>query len=193
MFLKGKCRHCGDRISIKYPVVELFTGIVFLITYLNFGVSVGFFSSVFLFCALIVISFIDLEHRIIPDSIVIALIIAGIFFNIVNTEITWLDSLIGFFAASIPLLIIAMIFKGGMGGGDIKLMAAAGLFLGWRLILLSLFIASIAGSIIGIGLMVFEKKKRKDAIPFGPFLATGIFTSLLYGVSIIEWYIGQFF
>lgn len=193
IFVKGRCRYCKDKISIRYPLIELLTGIVFIMTFFHYGVSIQFFSTIFLFSALIAISFIDIKHRIIPDGIIITLIVAGVFFNIINSEITWIDSLIGFFAASVPLLTIALVSKGGMGGGDIKLMAAAGLFLGWRLILLSLFISSIIGAVIGIGLVLLGIKKRKDTLPFGPFLSLGIMISLLYGGSIIKWYLGHFY
>ncbi|WP_198543744.1 prepilin peptidase [Petroclostridium xylanilyticum] len=189
ILLRGKCRFCKQKISIRYPLVELLNGAVCLWIYSIYGMSVQFAGLAFLASALIVIAFIDYAHRIIPNRIVIVMLAAGIVYVYFNPYITYGDAILGFFAASLPLLILAVLSNGGMGGGDIKLMAAAGVFLGWKLILLSLVFASIIGSFIGIILILLKIIKREDPIPFGPFLSAGIFISILYGQKIIEWYL----
>ncbi len=192
IWLKGQCRYCCNKISIIYPLVELLNAVAYLWLYSTFGLSVSFAGFALLTSALIVISFIDLKHKIIPDSILILLFIVGVIYNIINPELTILNSALGFFAVSVPLFILALITNGGMGGGDIKLMAVVGIFLGWKLVLISLFIASLLGSIVGISLMLFKQIKRKEHIPFGPFLAAGIFIAILYGNMIWDWYLGQY-
>jgi leader peptidase (prepilin peptidase)/N-methyltransferase len=189
ILLRGKCRFCKQKISIRYPLVELLNGAVCLWIYSIYGMSVQLAGLAFLASALIVIAFIDYAHRIIPNRIVIVMLAAGIVYVYFNPYITYRDAILGFFAASLPLLILAVLSNGGMGGGDIKLMAAAGVFLGWKLILLSLVFASIIGSFIGIILILLKIIKREDPIPFGPFLSAGIFISMLYGQKIIEWYL----
>ena len=188
ILLGRKCRSCDQNISLSYPMVELLNGLIYLLLYTIFGLSIKCAGMAFLSSILLVVSFIDLQYQMIPDSVILVMIIAGVIYNLFNTELTYLDSLLGFFAASIPLFIIAVVSKGGMGGGDIKLMAAAGIFLGWQLILLSLFLAFIIGSIISIILIVMQLKNRKDIIPFGPFLSAGIFVAFLYGSEIVNWY-----
>ncbi|WHH59664.1 A24 family peptidase [Petroclostridium sp. X23] len=193
IILGGKCRVCKQKISMKYPLVELFNGAVYLWIYSFYGLSVQFYAFGFLASCLIVISFIDFEHQIIPNGIIIFMMIFGIIFPYFNKSLGYSDAVIGFFAASIPLLIIAILSRGGMGGGDIKLMAVAGLFLGWKLILLALILGCIVGSVIGLALILLKKIQRRDKIPFGPFLATGIFIAMLYGNQILQWYIGMYF
>ncbi|MDK2800101.1 MAG: leader peptidase (prepilin peptidase) / N-methyltransferase [Clostridiales bacterium] len=190
LFLGGKCRFCKEKVSIQYPSVELLNGSIYVWLYFIYSLSVQFFGMAFLASTLIVISFIDFKYSIIPNRIILVLLIGGIIYNILDKELTYVDSIAGFFAASFPLLVIAVLSKGGMGGGDVKLMAVAGIFLGWQLILLALFLASMIGSVVGIALIVLKIKKRKDLIPFGPFLAAGIFIVMLYGHEIIKWYLG---
>lgn len=188
LFLKGSCRHCKTHISIKYPLVELLTGVLFALVYFQKGFTPTAGLTLILVAILVVISFIDLEHQIIPDGLVIVTIVLGIL-NIFVSGKGPLEHVIGFFAVSLILLLVAILSNGGMGGGDIKLMAAAGLFLGWKLILLSLVVASIVGSFISIGLLVSKKADRKSMIPFGPFLSIGILISCLFGDQIISWYL----
>lgn len=188
VFLRGKCRYCHSAISVKYPLIELLTGVLFILVYFQYGLTILAALTAILTAVLVVISFIDLRHQIIPDGlvlVVLALGIAALFFSGRSP----LEHIIGFFVVSGLLLAVALLSNGGMGGGDIKLMAAAGLFLGWKLILLSLILASILGSLISIGLLVSKKANRKSMIPFGPFLSLGILISALYGDLLIYWYL----
>ena len=189
MLLRGKCKGCGAGISVKYPVVELLTGFLFVWVFSAFGVSAAFLKYALLASVLLVVSLIDLEHQIIPDEIVIFSIVAGIVMNIAARDVSLMSSAIGFFAASGILLLLAIITKGGMGGGDIKLMAAVGLFIGTGPVLLGLFLSFIIGGIISFILILFKIKGRKDYIPFGPFLSIGSFISALFYSEIIYWYI----
>ncbi len=189
MLLRGKCKGCGAGISVKYPVVEMLTGFLFVWVFSVFGVSATFLKYALLASVLVVVSLIDLEHQIIPDEIVVFSIAAGIIMNIAARDVSLTNSAIGFFAASGILLMLAILTKGGMGGGDIKLMAAVGLFIGTGPVLLGLFLSFIIGGIISFILILFKIKGRKDYIPFGPFLSIGSFISALFYSEIIYWYI----
>jgi len=188
LFLRGSCRYCKKHISIQYPLVELLTGLLFVLVFYQFGLTPLGGLVAILVSVLIIITFIDLKHQIIPDELVIIIFVCGIISIFLSDKSPW-EHIIGFFTVSVILLVIAFLSKGGMGGGDIKLMAAAGLFLGWKLILLSLLIASVAGSMVSIILLVSKKVDRKSMVPFGPFLSIGILTSALYGDYIIWWYL----
>ena len=186
----GKCRNCKTKLSVQYPLIELLNGLIYVWIFM----AKGFQPESILFCicasVLIVISVIDWRTYEIPFGCNIIIGILGIvrvFLNLAH----WYDYVIGFFAVSGLFLIIYWITKGrGIGGGDIKLMAAAGLLLGWQNILLSLMIGSIAGSVIHLALMKVQGKDR--VLAFGPYLAFGIFISMLYGNDIITWYLGMF-
>ena len=188
--LRGKCRSCKSKISIQYPIVELLTGLLFGLIFLQYGLSLSGLTTSILVSILIAISFIDLKHQIIPDGLVLIIFFVGIG-NIFLSGKSPIEHIIGFFAVSLLLLLVAVLSNGGMGGGDIKLMAAAGLFLGWKLIVLSLILASIVGSVISIFLLATKKADRKSMIPFGPFLSIGILLSSLYGDAIINWYLAN--
>ena len=196
LILGGKCRNCDERISIQYPLVEAVCGILFAVIFLVHGISLDFLFTAVISVVLVAISVIDLRSMTIPNGLVISLIVISslyttcrfIFPGLFSGTITWFDPLIGFVAASLPLLLIAVITKGGMGGGDIKLMAAAGIFLGWKGILVALLVGSLIGAVVSSVLMLMGKKNRKDMIPFGPFLCLGILFAALFANPIIEWY-----
>ena len=186
----GKCRNCKTKLSVQYPLIELLNGLIYVWIFM----AKGFQPESILFCicasVLIVISVIDWRTYEIPFGCNIVIGILGIVRVILDLA-HWYDYVIGFFAVSGLFLIIYWITKGrGIGGGDIKLMAAAGLLLGWQNILLSLMIGSIAGSVIHLALMKIQGKDR--VLAFGPYLAFGIFISMLYGNEIITWYLGMF-
>lgn len=186
----GKCRNCKTKLSAQYPLIELLNGLIYVWIF----IVKGFCPESILFCicasVLIVISVIDWRTYEIPFGCNIVIGILGIVRVILDLA-HWYNYVIGFFAVSGLFLIIYWITKGrGIGGGDIKLMAAAGLLLGWQNILLSLMIGSIAGSVIHLALMKIQGKDR--VLAFGPYLAFGIFISMLYGNDIITWYLGMF-
>lgn len=188
ILLRGKCRNCKQKLSFQYPAVEFCNGLAYVGIFLIYGVSKETLIVCALFSILLVIAFIDYSHYIIPNGLVIALFVLALIHLVFDLN-QWLAYVIGFFAASACLLIIAIISRGKMGGGDIKLMAVAGLLIGWKYILLALMLGSILGSIIGITLMAFKIIRRNQMIPFGPFLSAGILIAAIYGQQIIDWYL----
>lgn len=189
-FLKGRCRHCGEKYSPRYMVVELITGIFYFIIYLKFGYGVLFFKGIILFSILLIIGFIDYDNKIIPDSLNLILLLSGIFLNIFFNLISFKSMGFGFLAGFGFLFLIALI--GPMGGGDIKLMGATGVFLGFKYTVMSMFLGFVTGGLISSVLLIFKIVKPKDMIPFGPFLCFGIFTSFLFGNEIFSWYFNTF-
>lgn len=202
LLLGGKCRACHEPISPRYLIVELFTGLLVVALYSRFGLSYTFVVSFIFAAALIVISFIDLDVRIVPDVISLPGIVIGLLTSVIGFffpetfEVipTPLSSLIGVLVGGGFLLATAWIYEkvtgvDGMGGGDIKLLAMIGAFLGWQSIPLTLFIASVLGSVIGVGLMVATGAGRRLALPFAPFLCSGALIYLFYGEALIRFYL----
>lgn len=193
LLLQGRCRSCGGKISLRYPVVEFLTGIVFLLSLLKFEGGVKLFSSLILVSLLIMIFFIDLEHLIIPDVIVLPGLGLGILISFFPGFPSPLEALWGLLLGGSVLYLIALISswiarKESMGGGDVKLAAMIGTFLGWKMTALSLILAFITGALVSLVLLGAKIKGRKDVVPFGPFIALGGFVSLLAGEMIIRWY-----
>ncbi|MBE3579604.1 MAG: prepilin peptidase [Caldanaerobacter subterraneus] len=189
ILLKGRCRYCGGKISIRYPVVELLTGIVFVVIYSKFGLDVKAFSYMFLSSVLISASFIDLEHKIIPNSIIIAGFIGALIFRLLMYSYGFLDYILGLLLGGGILLLISFLSGGEMGGGDVKLMALIGFFIGWKLVLLNLLLGVVLGALAGVLLVLFKIKSRKDYIPFAPYLSLGWLISILYGYEILNYYL----
>ncbi len=189
IFLLGKCRKCRSPISIQYPIVEAINAGGYLYLYTRFGLTGEAGLYALFFSALLVITFIDLYHKIIPDVISLPGIGVGLLACLFVLPPAFLDALIGASLGWGLFYLVAFLSRGGMGGGDIKLIAMIGAFLGWEKMLLTIMLGAFAGSIVGIALMIFFRKSRKYAVPFGPFLALGALVSLLWGTSIIEWYL----
>jgi len=192
ILLKGKCAYCGSRISFRYPFVEILNGILYVLAYLSFGLTPYLLFILIFISAMIVVSFIDIDFQIIPDQISVPLIFIGFIFSLFSHGYTgfvsdFKESLIGIVVGGGSLLIVSIISKGGMGGGDIKLNAAVGAFLGWKAALLTIFIGSLIGSIVGI---IIFKKTGNRKIPFGPFLSIGALICLFLGEKILNWYFG---
>ncbi len=195
ILLKGRCRSCKSKISIQYPVVELLTGLTYLIIYVIYGLSIQTLIYIILSSALIIIAFIDLNEQIIPDVISLPGIVIGFIISFFVPYISFINSALGVVVGGGIILVIGLagsvIFKKeAMGGGDVKLAAMIGAFLGWRYIIISLFLGFFLGALAGIILIMAKIKKREDAIPFGPFIVLGSFITLLWGEKILSWYIG---
>ena len=204
LLLHGKCRSCGTNISYIYPLVELLTGVVFVLAYLKIGYSVELIRALVLASFFIVITFIDFEHQLILDKVLIPMALVGVVFNIIINEnilsyaqgfndfflfqISYLDMLIGLMLGGGLLLLIAVLSNGGMGGGDVKLAAVLGLWLGWEYNITLLLLSFILGGIICSLLLASKIKSRKDYIPFGPFITLAAWVVYLYGNEIINWY-----
>jgi leader peptidase (prepilin peptidase) / N-methyltransferase len=203
LLLRGKCRSCRAPISSQYPLVELLNALLTLFLFLKFGPSFPYlrfgpwvpFLVLFLFCsAMVVITFIDLEHQIIPDVITLPGIVAGFLFSFFIPQLGWQNSLLGIVVGGGSLLVVAYGYelltkKEGMGGGDIKLLAMMGAFFGWKAVFFIIFVSSLIGSVIGITVMLIQKKDSKLAIPFGPFLALGAIMYIFFGRQMIHWYL----
>lgn len=192
--LRGACRTCHARISPVYPLVELLTAVVFLATLVQVGVGLLLAVRLVFACAMIVLAFIDLRHRILPNAITVPGIVAGLVASAVVPP-GWLASLIGILAGGGILLLIAWIYERvrhqeGLGMGDVKMLAMIGAFLGWKLMLLTLVLSSLLGSVVGLLVILAAKGDMKHALPFGTFLAAGALVASLTGDAIITWYLG---
>jgi leader peptidase (prepilin peptidase)/N-methyltransferase len=207
IFLGGKCRYCKKPISIQYPLIELFTGLVWLFTYIKFGFSIETVAIIFLYTLLIPVAIIDLNHMIIPNGLVLTGFIGGlllsayhIFFEPISIyrSTAWYAPFIGMISSSGILFIIALLSfikyrdDGGMGMGDVKLFIPIGMILGWKLSLLSLFLSIMIGGIISIILLIFKVLNKKSALPFGPFIVISTFLCGFFGNNIIDWYVHSF-
>lgn len=193
LILRGECRGCGARISLQYPLVELINGVLTLCLFLRFGPTPTFATFALFSSSLVVITFIDIEHQIIPDEISLSGIVIGFLFSFFLKEPGWLGSLLGILCGGGSLLLVAYGYqlltgKEGMGGGDIKLLAMMGAFLGWKSVLFIVFASSLIGSIVGVSIMLLQKKDSKLAIPFGPYLAAAALLYIFYGQPLIRWY-----
>jgi len=187
---KGHCRHCRKSLSLQYPLVEILNGLVYVLVFFRYGLTI----TTLLYClctsALIVLALIDWRTFEIPVGINIFIGVLGII-NLCADIKNWLTYIFGFLAVSILFLIVYFITKGrGIGGGDIKLMAAAGLLIGWQNILLAMAIGAVVGSIIHLLLMKFKGKGQ--VLAFGPYLSIGIFTAMIAGEDLINWYLKSF-
>jgi leader peptidase (prepilin peptidase) / N-methyltransferase len=187
--LGGRCAYCHAPIAWRYPLVELLTAAAFATAWLATGTWVAAVKIAVLFALLIAIAFIDLDHQIIPDPLVLGIFLWGLFWQIVLPSISWGQAIGGFFLGGGILLLAAVLSRGGMGGGDIKLLAAAGFILGPAATGIALFISVLVGSIVGVALIVKKIRKRKEYIPFGPFLALGIVASVLWGQQLLSAYL----
>lgn len=195
VFLRGRCGSCKALISLRYPAVELISGVLFLSVWFTYQLSWESLFVIILFSILVIISFIDIDLQIIPDRFVIMLSILGIVravYRCVYFHEAWYLFVIGFFSASALLFILGLLIPDSIGGGDIKLVAAVGLFTGPKLILLALFFGALYAVVLSVFLIVRKKGSLKTAIPFGPFLSLGIVTSVLFGEKLIAWYLTLF-
>ena len=193
LWLKGRCRHCKTKISLRYPVVELLAGLFALGTYLKFGLTIEALIYYLFFAALMVVTFIDLDHRIIPDVITLPGI--PIFFaaGLALPAITYKEALLGILIGGGSLFLVAWVYslitkKEGMGGGDIKLLAMMGAIVGWKGVLFTIFVASLVGTLAGLAVMLQSRNGLKLAVPFGPFLSIGSITYIFFGTPLIAWY-----
>lgn len=190
--LRGRCKACREPISPIYPAVEILNALLTCGAFIRFGFTLEAFLAAAFFSILIVVSFIDLQHQIIPDGLVFTILLLGalnaLYRTIINGE-PWYVFVIGIFAASLPLFLLGLIFPDSLGGGDVKLMAAAGLFLGWKLVLLALFLGNFLALFYVIALLVLRKFSRSTPIPFAPFLSAGMVCALLAGGELIGIYL----
>ncbi|MFJ8063141.1 prepilin peptidase [Psychrobacillus sp. NPDC096426] len=193
LFLKGKCRGCGTKIHWMYPVMEFATGLLFAFAYSQLGFSLELIAGILFISMLVIITVSDLAYMLIPNKILLFFLIPLIIVRIVSPLTLWWDSWLGAIVGFGLLFLIAVLSKGGMGGGDIKLFFVIGIVLGLIPTLLTLFLASIIGTVFGVIALKKAKKGRKTPIPFGPSIAIAAIISYFYGEVLVDWYVNLFF
>lgn len=194
----GRCGYCREKISLQYPLIELLNGFLYILAYRNFGLSIDLIFICSIISILVIISGIDYYTQTIPDSLVLVLLIISIIQKITlyllyGSSPQIFNSSLGLLISGGLFLLIAIVSKGGMGGGDIKLISVLGFVLGFKRIFLSIFLSFIIGAIISIFLLIFKVKSRKDPIPFGPFLCIAFIITLFWGSELMNWYLIKFF
>jgi leader peptidase (prepilin peptidase)/N-methyltransferase len=196
LVLLGKCRRCGARISLRYPLVEAVTGLFAVGVFTRYGFN-GQGLLFFTFAAaLVVVTFIDLDHRVIPNVITYPGIALGFGASFLTKPMTYTDSILGILLGGGILFAVASGYylltkKEGMGGGDVKLLAMIGAFLGWKGAVFTIFVGSAVGTVLGIAVALRTEEGRKTAVPFGPFLSLGALLYLFFGPQLVDWYVGM--
>lgn len=193
--LRGKCSKCKTPISIRYPTVELLTGVLSAFLIWQFGSGWQGLSSLVFAYLLIAMTFIDADTQFLPDSLTYPLLWCGLLINVIGLIVPLREAVIGAAAGYLSLWLVNWLFKlirkiDGMGNGDFKLLAALGAWLGWKMLPLIVLLSALVGSVVGIALIVFAKHDRKNAIPFGPYLAGAGMIALLFGKPILQSYLG---
>jgi leader peptidase (prepilin peptidase) / N-methyltransferase len=205
LVLRGKCRYCGIKISKRYPAIELLTALTFVVLFNKYSLSIDFLAAAFLISILITVFFIDLEHKIIPDGLVITGLVGGLLLIVYNLfkpvqifgDRAWWTPLAGILPGSGFLFLVALIgiiiYKtdDAMGMGDVKIFAPIGIFLGWKMTIVALLLSIFLGGISSLILLCTGVKERKSTIPFGPFIVVGTFITLMWGWDIVSWYISR--
>ena len=191
--LRGRCRSCGARISPRYPAVEALSALAAAANLYAFGPSAQAVIFYLFTCALVVITFIDVDYKIIPDVISIPGIVIGLALSPLLPA-TFVESLIGAAVGGGVLYGVILVYylltkREGMGMGDVKLLAMIGAFLGWKSLPFVLLVSSFTGTLVGVGLMILARKDRRYAVPFGPFLSLGAVSYLFFGDPVIAWYL----
>ncbi len=197
LFLLGKCRACKTPISIRYPFVELLTGVLFVAVLFTHGMTWTTLEYLIFTWGLIVVSFIDLDHMILPDVFTLPGIVIGLIGAAINPERSFISALAGVLIGGGFLWLVAYLYlvvrkEEGMGGGDIKLLGWIGAVLGWSSVPFVVLASSVVGSIIGLGLALKQKAGLKSVIPFGPYLAAAAILYMLGGDQVGSWYISLF-
>ena len=197
LLLKRKCRYCNAPISFRYPLVEIMGGFFAVCVYLKFGITLEGLIYYFFIVALLVITFIDIDHQIIPDRITLPGIPLFFLASFAVSAIGYKDSILGFLVGGGSLFAVAWAYhlltkREGMGGGDIKLLAMIGTLVGWQGVLFTIFVASAVGTFAGVLSMIGQAKGSKLAVPFGPFLSIGAITYIFFGPELIIWYLNLF-
>lgn len=194
LFLKGKCAQCGQAISLRYPLIEAFTGLCSGIAAYHFGYGIELVFALLLTWALITLSFIDIDKQLLPDSIVLPLLWLGLLMSLFHIYTDPVNSIIGAAAGYMSLWLVYHLFKivtgkEGMGYGDFKLLALFGAWMGWQFLPMIVLLSSLVGAVIGVSMVIFGDRDHNVPIPFGPYLAAAGWLALLWGNDIINLYL----
>jgi leader peptidase (prepilin peptidase) / N-methyltransferase len=193
IILGGKCRSCKQKISPLYPFTELATGLLFGYSYYVIGLEWELITA-FVFVSMAAILFVtDMKFMLIPNKILLFFLPLFIILRVITPLDPWWDSIIGAAVAFVLLFLVILFSRGGMGGGDLKLFVVLGVVLGWKGVLLTFFLSSVIGAIISFVLLLTKVLKRKQAIPFGPYILLGALITYFHGEAMISWYINSFF
>jgi leader peptidase (prepilin peptidase)/N-methyltransferase len=190
-YLKGRCRHCQHPISFRYPLVELLTCFFSVLVAAHFGIHIITFAALMFTWSLVTLAFIDYEHLILPNSITLPFMVLGLLLNSCHLFCSFQDAVVGAIIGYYSLWTVYQVHKlithkEGMGYGDFKLLAMMGAWLGWQYLPLIILISSLLGSIIGMGLILFQKKDKDFPFPFGPYLALAGVIVLLRGKHLFQ-------
>ncbi|MCX7634215.1 MAG: prepilin peptidase [Syntrophales bacterium] len=191
LILRGRCRHCRDRISPRYPLVEALTGVMAVLLVVKFGLGLKMLVAFTFVAVLIVITFIDLDHQIIPHALTLPGIPLFLLAGVAVMGVRLGDALFGLFAGIAVLYLVALYYESltgneGMGGGDVNLLGMIGAFFGWQSLLVVLLVGSLAGAVVGAVLILVKGRDLKYAVPFGPFLSLGAMVYLMWGPSLMR-------
>lgn len=191
--LRGKCSACKARISLRYPLVELLTAILFVVTIWHFGPGLQGLTALLLTAVLIALAGIDIDHQLLPDNMTVPLMWAGILISFWSIHTPLVSSVIGAMAGYLILWSVYHLFrlltgKEGMGYGDFKLLAALGAWMGWQMLPLIVLLSSVVGAVFGLSLMAVGRLKKDKPMPFGPFIAAAGWIALIWGQNIIDYY-----
>jgi leader peptidase (prepilin peptidase) / N-methyltransferase len=185
VWLGRRCAYCQRPIAWRYLLVEFLGGVLYVFLYHQFGFSVQSVVLTLLVTVLLIVSGIDLAHQIVPDAITLPGMLIGVGTSALLTPVGLSNALLGLCLGGSLFLLIAVLSRGGMGGGDIKLIAMIGAFLGWQAVLVTIFMAAMLSAVVGLSLILLKQKGRKDPIPFAPFLALGAFVAMLWGSDLM--------
>jgi leader peptidase (prepilin peptidase)/N-methyltransferase len=194
LLLRGRCSNCRGKISLRYPAIELVSGLLALFLGLHFGAASAALLAALVFTwALLALTMIDIDKQLLPDDITLPLLWLGLLFNLFGTFASLPDAVIGAMAGYLSLWSIYWVFKlatgkEGMGFGDFKLLAALGAWLGWQALPMIILLSSLVGAVIGVFLMIMQRRGRDIPMPFGPYLAIAGWIAFLWGTQLMEWY-----
>ncbi|MEI3606049.1 prepilin peptidase [Pseudogracilibacillus sp. SE30717A] len=189
---RGKCRNCKETISPIYPIIEIFTGLLFAFSYVQIGLKLELITALLLISMLMILFVSDLVYMVIPNKILVFFLPYFIIMRIISPLVPWYDAILGSVVGYLLIAIIILVSQGGMGAGDMKLFGVLGIILGWKQVLLTFFLAASLGAIIGGILLMLNKVKKKQPIPFGPYIVVGALISYFYGEEILIFYLSFF-
>jgi leader peptidase (prepilin peptidase)/N-methyltransferase len=195
LLLRGRCSACKAQISVRYPIVEALTGLLTALAAAHFGLGWSAAGAIFVTWCLIALTFIDFDTQLLPDSITLPLLWAGLLFNLAGTFTDLQSSVVGAMLGYLSLWLVYWAFKlatgkEGMGYGDFKLLAALGAWLGWQMLPLIILLSSLVGAVVGVLLIILAKRGRNVPIPFGPYLAAAGLLALFWGQELTQAYLG---